>query len=122
LNKTKPASVNCAGERSSQAQNAAGERPVAFDRIEAFGQRHGSRDDISSSNFPHFDVNPNSGEPEGECQHPRIAHNRILVDEARPSHVLLPIIPGLTGITRHTSLIWKKASLMSRFNSLLRLN
>jgi hypothetical protein len=28
LNATNPASVNCAGERSSQAQNAAGERPM----------------------------------------------------------------------------------------------
>ena len=57
-----------------------------------FGCGHRLRLDISSSNFPHFDVNPNSGEPEGEWQHPRIAHNRVFADAARPSHVLLPII------------------------------
>jgi putative CocE/NonD family hydrolase len=57
-----------------------------------FCRGHQLRIDISSTNFPHFDVNPNSGEPEGEWQHPRIAH-RVFADEARPSHVLLPIIP-----------------------------
>src|SRR6266481_4628449 len=45
-----------------------------------------------SSNFPHFDVNPNSGEPEGACQQPRIARNRF-AEAARPSHILLLIIP-----------------------------
>ena len=35
--------------------------------------RHRLRLDIASSNFPHFDVNPNSGEPEGAMEHPRIA-------------------------------------------------
>ena len=38
-----------------------------------FCRGHRPRLDISSSNFPHFDVNPNSGEPEGEWQQPRIA-------------------------------------------------
>jgi hypothetical protein len=30
--------------------------------------------------FPHFDVIPNSGEPERKADHPRIAENRIPVD------------------------------------------
>jgi predicted acyl esterase len=42
---------------------------------------------------PHFDVNPNSGEPESKADHPRIAENRIAVDSSRPSHLALPIIP-----------------------------
>ncbi len=54
---------------------------------------HRLRLDISSSNFPHFDVNPNSGEPEGSMEHPRIAGNRVFVDRGRPSHILLPVIP-----------------------------
>jgi len=58
---------------------------------------HRLRLDISSSNFPHFDVNPNSSEPEGEWQYPRIARNRVFVDAARPSHILLPVIRGLAG-------------------------
>jgi putative CocE/NonD family hydrolase len=60
-----------------------------------FLRGHRLRLDISSSNFPHFDINPNSGEPEGAMEHPRIAHNRVFVDEARPSHIVLPIIPAI---------------------------
>ena len=58
-----------------------------------FRRGHRLRLDISSSNFPHFDVNPNSGEPEGEWRQSRIARNRVFVEAARPSHVLLPVIP-----------------------------
>ena len=58
-----------------------------------FCRGHRLRLDISSSNFPHFDVNPNSGEPEGSWQHPRIANNRVFVDADRPSHIVLPVIP-----------------------------
>jgi len=55
---------------------------------------HRLRLDISSSNFPHLDVNPNSGEPEGEWQQPRIARNRVFAGTGRRSHILLPIIPS----------------------------
>jgi putative CocE/NonD family hydrolase len=58
-----------------------------------FCRGHSLRLDISSSNFPHFDVNPNSGEPEGAWRQPRIARNRVFAEAARPSHILLPIIP-----------------------------
>ena len=53
---------------------------------------HRLRLDIASSNFPHFDVNPNSGEPEGSMDRPRVALNRVFVDRERPSHPLLPVI------------------------------
>jgi uncharacterized protein len=58
-----------------------------------FCRGHRLRLDISSSNFPHFDVNPNSGEPEGSWQRPRIARNRVFAEVNRPSHILLPVIP-----------------------------
>ena len=58
-----------------------------------FARRHRLRLDISSSNFPHFDVNPNSGKPEGSTGKPRVAENRVFVDSQRPSHIVLPIIP-----------------------------
>jgi uncharacterized protein len=64
-----------------------------FPLANLFCRGHRLRLDISSSNFPHFDVNPNSGEPEGAWQWPRIARNRVFVEAARPSHVLLPVIP-----------------------------
>ena len=60
-----------------------------------FASGHRLRLDIASSNFPHFDINPNSGEPEGVMEHPRTARNRVFVDAARPSHVILPIIPAV---------------------------
>jgi uncharacterized protein len=58
-----------------------------------FARGHQLRLDISSSNFPHFDVNPNSGEPEGSMEHPRVAQNRVFIDRERPSHIVLPIVP-----------------------------
>jgi len=48
--------------------------------------------DISSSNFPRFDLNPNSGEP---LQRDRlnIAENTIYLDALHPSQIVLPIMP-----------------------------
>lgn len=57
-----------------------------------FQAGHRLRLDISSSNFPQFDLNFNTGEPEGAATHVRVAHNRIFVDAEHPSHVLLPLI------------------------------
>jgi predicted acyl esterase len=49
--------------------------------------------DVSSSNFPHFDVNPNTGEP--LQQHRRMmADNTVYHDATQTSFVELPIIPG----------------------------
>jgi len=58
-----------------------------------FKAGHRIRLDISSSNFPHFDVNPNTGEAEGMARRRRIAVNSVHVDAAHPSHIVLPIIP-----------------------------
>lgn len=65
----------------------------AFPTGNLFRRGHRIRIDISSSNFPHFDANPNTGEPEGRVQGSRIATNRVYLDVTRPSHVVLPIIP-----------------------------
>jgi putative CocE/NonD family hydrolase len=58
-----------------------------------FKAGHRIRVDLSSSNFPRFDVNPNTGEPLGRHTHTRVARNTVYVDAARPSHILLPVIP-----------------------------
>jgi len=58
-----------------------------------FKRGHRLRLDLAGSNFPHFDINPNSGEPEGAMEHPRRATTTIFVDSARPSHLVLPVIP-----------------------------
>ncbi len=49
--------------------------------------------DISSSNFPRFDVNSNTGEPLNDNRHWAIATNTIYHDAQRPSQILLRIIP-----------------------------
>jgi putative CocE/NonD family hydrolase len=59
---------------------------------------HRIRLDVSSSNFPRFDVNPNTGEPLGRDRRRVVAENTIFHDAARPSHITLPIIPsGIAG-------------------------
>jgi predicted acyl esterase len=57
-----------------------------------FRRGHRIRLDVSSSNFPRFDVNPNTGEPVGRHTHLVVAHNAVYCDAAHPSHVVLPII------------------------------
>lgn len=52
---------------------------------------HRIRLDIASSNFPKFDVNPNTGEPDGRARHKRIAVNTVFADAGRPSRVVLPL-------------------------------
>jgi uncharacterized protein len=64
-----------------------------FPTSNLFRRGHRIRLDISSSNFPRFDANSNSGEPEGRARTTRIAHNNIHLGRAHPSHVILPIIP-----------------------------
>jgi putative CocE/NonD family hydrolase len=66
----------------------------AFPTSNLFKKGHRIRLDISSSNFPHFDVNPNTGDPEGEGLTRRIARNTIYMDAARPSRLILPVIPA----------------------------
>ena len=58
-----------------------------------FLKGHRIRVDVSSSNFPRFDRNPNTGNPFGQDAELRTAHQTILHDEAHPSHILLPVIP-----------------------------
>lgn len=56
-----------------------------------FQQGHHIRLDVSSSNFPFYDVNPNSGGPQGMPGPMQIATNTVHHDVFRPSHVTLPI-------------------------------
>ena len=61
-----------------------------------FLKGHRIRLDISSSNFPRFDVNPNTGEPEGRAQRQQVAINTVWMRPDRPSQIVLPIIPAQT--------------------------
>ena len=67
-------------------------RVTLFPTANLFLAGHRIRLDISSSNFPKFDVNPNTGEPEGKALRRRVAVNTVFVDAARPSRVVLPLL------------------------------
>jgi putative CocE/NonD family hydrolase len=58
-----------------------------------FRKGHRLRVDLSSSNFPRFDVNPNTGEPLNDHRRWQNAVNTIHHDRPHPSHLLLPIVP-----------------------------
>lgn len=76
------------------------DRPVEF-TIEmyptslVFRRGHRIRLDISSNNFPRFDINPNTGEPLNQNRRRRIAENSVYHDAQHPSRILLPVIPSL---------------------------
>lgn len=58
-----------------------------------FGAGHRIRVDISSSNYPRFDVNPNTGEPPGRHTHKVTALNTIYHSAEYASHIVLPVVP-----------------------------
>ncbi|MBX3013082.1 MAG: CocE/NonD family hydrolase [Caldilineaceae bacterium] len=57
-----------------------------------FQAGHRLRIDISSSNFPRLDINPNTGEAVGKHTHTVIAHNTVYCDQEHPSYLRLPLI------------------------------
>ncbi|HLG62604.1 MAG TPA: CocE/NonD family hydrolase [Ktedonosporobacter sp.] len=54
---------------------------------------HRIRVDITSSNFPRWDRNLNTGAPLGTDDTPVVAHQTILHDREHPSYIVLPIVP-----------------------------
>lgn len=71
-------------------------RKVTIDLVgtaNRFQKGHRIRVDISSSNFPFFDVNPNTGERPGDQTHELRASNTVYHDRRRPSRVNLTVMP-----------------------------
>ena len=58
-----------------------------------FMKRHCIRVEISSSNFPRFDRNPNTGNTFGLDTKLRQAHQTVHHSRQHPSHIVLPVIP-----------------------------
>lgn len=87
-------------ESLKSAKLLTGDRPEEY-TIEmyptslVFRRGHRIRLDISSSNFPRFDVNPNTGEPLNQNRRWKIADNAVYHDAQHPSRIILPIIPLL---------------------------
>jgi putative CocE/NonD family hydrolase len=65
-------------------------RPFATSNL--FRAGHRLRLDVSSSNFPHFDLNPNTGGREGGADTPRTATNRVHCCHAHASCLRLPVV------------------------------
>lgn len=66
---------------------------IPFPTANVFKKGHRIRVDIASSNFPRFDVNPNTGEALGLNRRKQVAENTIVHSADRPSHIVLPIVP-----------------------------
>lgn len=62
-----------------------------FPTANLFKAGHRIRVDVSSSNFPRWDVNPNTGEPLGRHRRTEIARNTVYHSEAYPSRIILPV-------------------------------
>jgi len=56
-----------------------------------FVKGHRIRLDISSSNYPRFDVNPNTGGPLGIERRKRIAENTVYYGASTPSCIILSV-------------------------------
>jgi putative CocE/NonD family hydrolase len=65
-----------------------------YDTANVFKKGHRIRLDISSSNFPRFDVNPNTDEPLGEAREMKIVHNTVFHEPHRASGIKLWLMPA----------------------------
>jgi putative CocE/NonD family hydrolase len=58
-----------------------------------FAAGHRIRVQVTSSNFPRWDRNPNTGEGPGTATTTRVAHQTIFHDAVRASRIILPVVP-----------------------------
>jgi putative CocE/NonD family hydrolase len=84
---------------------------------------HRIRLEVSSSNFPRFDRNPNTGGAFGVEKEIHIAEQTVFRDRTRPSRLILPVVPRAeesvpTGFTKesHRSVAAKERTLASRIS------
>ena len=59
-----------------------------------FDVGHRIRVDVSSSNWPRLEINPNTGEPVGRHTHQVVAEQAVFCDSEHPSFIVLPVIPA----------------------------
>lgn len=59
----------------------------------AFQKGHRIRVHVTSSHFPQFDRNPNTGAAFGTTDKVKVAQQIVYHDAERPSHIVLPVIP-----------------------------
>lgn len=81
-------------EARAAAGEAAGLEIVLNQVSNLFAKGHRIRLDVTSSNWPQFDPNPNTGEPVNEWTRTRVARNTVYLDRKRPSQLILPVVVG----------------------------
>lgn len=64
-----------------------------FATANRFAKGHRLRLDISSSNFPKYDVNPNTGEPEGSSRRAQVAVNTLHMGQGAAFALDLTVVP-----------------------------
>jgi uncharacterized protein len=64
-----------------------------WNTCQLYRQGHRIRIEISSSAFPKYDRNLNTGEPLGQTTKMQVAGQKIFHDGAHPSYVILPVVP-----------------------------
>ena len=75
-----------------------------FPTANYFEPGHRIRIEVSSSDFPNFGRNLNTGKSSETTTEMRVAHTRILHSRDYPSQILLPLIPaGTTTAPRHSA-------------------
>ncbi len=64
-----------------------------WNTCQAFKKGHRIRLEVSSSAFPKYDRNPNTGERLGMTANTQVAEQTIYHDKEHPSHFVLPVVP-----------------------------
>ncbi|MGW4126094.1 CocE/NonD family hydrolase [Nocardia sp. NPDC004711] len=57
-----------------------------------FAVGHRLRIDVTSSSYPQYDVNPNTGRPMGDYTDIRVAHQTVFHDSTRPSRIIFWVL------------------------------
>ena len=57
-----------------------------------FNKGHRIRVAVTGSNYPRFDINPNTGWPAWPMGPALKAHNQVLCDKEHPSDIVLPVV------------------------------
>ena len=70
-----------------------------WETSQVFAKGHRLRLEVTSSNFPRYARNQNTGLPLGTSADMKTARQTILHDAAHPSHLILPVIPPAVGDT-----------------------
>jgi predicted acyl esterase len=89
--------------RASQAHGGRNVKPLEPDEVRTyevelgqtamtFAAGHRVRIAVSSSNYPRFHPNPNTGDPFARTGAPRVATNRVYTSAAHPTALILPVL------------------------------